>query len=51
MRTIAVPNRAFPPDADVLRSADAVLTDLNQLTFEVIDPATSTQSSRLEANG
>jgi HAD superfamily hydrolase (TIGR01509 family) len=38
MRTIAVPNRAFPPDADVLESADEVLTDLDQLTFKVIDP-------------
>jgi HAD superfamily hydrolase (TIGR01509 family) len=40
MRAIAVPNRAFPPDADVLGSADAVITDLRQLTFDVVDPAT-----------
>lgn len=51
MRTIAVPNREFPPDADVLDSADAVLTNLDQLTFEVIDPATPFRSSGLEANG
>jgi HAD superfamily hydrolase (TIGR01509 family) len=39
MRTIAVPNRDFPPDGAVLDSADAVLSDLGQLTFEVIDPS------------
>lgn len=38
MRTIAVPNRDFPPDPEVLASADAVLPDLEALTFEVIDP-------------
>lgn len=39
MRVIAIPNPAFPPDAQVLARADVVITDLEQLTFDVVDPA------------
>ncbi len=39
MRTIAVPRPAYPPAPDVLARADAVVTDLGQLSFGVIDPA------------
>jgi HAD superfamily hydrolase (TIGR01509 family) len=38
MRVIAVPNRDFPPDADALALADVVLSDLAELTIDVIDP-------------
>jgi HAD superfamily hydrolase (TIGR01509 family) len=38
MRVIAVPNRDFPPDADALALADVVLSDLSELTVDVIDP-------------
>jgi HAD superfamily hydrolase (TIGR01509 family) len=41
MRSIAVPNRDYPPDADVLARADVVISDLNELTPEVIDPPTT----------
>jgi HAD superfamily hydrolase (TIGR01509 family) len=41
MRSIAVPNRDYPPDADVLDRADVVISDLNELTAEVIDPSTT----------
>lgn len=37
LRTIAVPNREFPPSADALASADAVISNLDELTFAVID--------------
>lgn len=36
MRIIAVPNRDFPPDPDVLAQADAVITDLRNLTPELV---------------
>lgn len=39
LRTIAIPNRHFPPDPAVMASADAVISHLDQLTVEVIDPA------------
>jgi HAD superfamily hydrolase (TIGR01509 family) len=38
LRTIAVPNREFPPSAEALASADAVISNLEELTFDVIDP-------------
>jgi HAD superfamily hydrolase (TIGR01509 family) len=39
LRVIAVPNHDYPPDPDVLASADVVLSGLDELTPEVIDPA------------
>ncbi|MDQ3894660.1 MAG: HAD family phosphatase [Actinomycetota bacterium] len=41
MRVIAIPNREFPPPEATLRDADVVLRSLDELTPEVIDPATS----------
>jgi len=38
MRVIAVPNRDFLPDADALALADAVISELSELTVDVIDP-------------
>jgi beta-phosphoglucomutase-like phosphatase (HAD superfamily) len=38
MRAIAVPNRDFPPDAEALALANAVVQGLDQLTLDVIDP-------------
>ena len=38
MRIVAVPNNDFPPDADVLATADVVIGTLDQLTSDVIDP-------------
>jgi HAD superfamily hydrolase (TIGR01509 family) len=37
MKIIAVPNREFPPDPDVLESADVVLDGLTELTPGLID--------------
>jgi HAD superfamily hydrolase (TIGR01509 family) len=36
MRSVAVPNRDFPPDPDVLSAADVVISSLDQLTPELI---------------
>jgi hypothetical protein len=36
MRVVAIPNRAYPPGADALASADVVLDSLTEL-----DPATA----------
>lgn len=36
MRIIAVPNKDFPPDPDVLASADVVISDLTELTPAVV---------------
>jgi beta-phosphoglucomutase-like phosphatase (HAD superfamily) len=36
MRTIAVPNREFPPDARVLDSATAVVPSLAEVTSDVV---------------
>lgn len=51
MRVIAVPNRAFPPDADALAAADVVLRSIAQLTPETLelrergsDPGTAASS-------
>ena len=38
MRVIAIPNPAFPPDAEALAAADVVLDSLEDLTPEAIDP-------------
>jgi HAD superfamily hydrolase (TIGR01509 family) len=38
MRVVAVPRAAFPPDPDVLASADAVVPDLAGLAVGVIEP-------------
>jgi HAD superfamily hydrolase (TIGR01509 family) len=40
MRVVAVPRAAFPPDPEVLASADAVVPDLSGLAVGVIDPGT-----------
>ena len=40
MRTIAIPNRAFPPGQDALAHADVVLGSIRELT-----PALATGSS------
>jgi HAD superfamily hydrolase (TIGR01509 family) len=37
LRVVAVPNTHFPPDADVLASADAVVTTLSDLTPELVE--------------
>jgi HAD superfamily hydrolase (TIGR01509 family) len=37
MRIVAVPNREFPPEASALASADAVISNLNDLTPRVIE--------------
>jgi HAD superfamily hydrolase (TIGR01509 family) len=36
MRTIAIPNRRYPPPADALAQADLVLDDLESLTAEAV---------------
>ena len=36
MRVVAVPNRHFPPDAEALAQADAVLDSIDELTPEVV---------------
>jgi HAD superfamily hydrolase (TIGR01509 family) len=36
MRVIAIPNRAFPPDADALALADAVLPSIEALDAELV---------------
>lgn len=36
MRTIAVPNREFPPDGDVLASATAVVSSLAEVTPDLV---------------
>jgi HAD superfamily hydrolase (TIGR01509 family) len=41
MRTIVIPNKAFPPGVAALVHADAVISSLDELTPEVIDPALS----------
>ena len=38
MRTIAIPNRNFPPGEDALARADVVLRSLDELTPEVVEP-------------
>jgi HAD superfamily hydrolase (TIGR01509 family) len=38
MRVLAIPNRHFPPDADALAEADAVLDSLADLTVEAVEP-------------
>jgi HAD superfamily hydrolase (TIGR01509 family) len=38
MRVVAVPRAAFPPDPEVLATADAVVPDLSELAVGVIDP-------------
>jgi HAD superfamily hydrolase (TIGR01509 family) len=48
MRTIAIPNRRYPPPADVLALADVVLESLWDLSVEVVgradDPGASTSA-------
>jgi HAD superfamily hydrolase (TIGR01509 family) len=39
LRVIAVPNLHFPPSAEALALADVVLTTIDELTEEVVDPA------------
>jgi beta-phosphoglucomutase-like phosphatase (HAD superfamily) len=36
MRTIAIPNRRYPPPADALALADLVLDDLHRLSAEAV---------------
>ncbi len=38
MRVVAVPNRAFPPDPDVVARAAVVVEDLTRLTPALVDP-------------
>jgi HAD superfamily hydrolase (TIGR01509 family) len=38
MRVIVIPNRAFPPGANSVAQADAVIESLDQLTADIIDP-------------
>jgi HAD superfamily hydrolase (TIGR01509 family) len=38
MRVVAVPRVAFPPDPDVLATADAVVRDLSGLAVDMIEP-------------
>jgi beta-phosphoglucomutase-like phosphatase (HAD superfamily) len=37
MHIVAVPNRDFPPDEDVLAQADAVISALDELTPQLIE--------------
>jgi beta-phosphoglucomutase-like phosphatase (HAD superfamily) len=37
MRIVAVPNREFPPAADALAHADVVISNLNDLSADVIE--------------
>jgi HAD superfamily hydrolase (TIGR01509 family) len=39
MRVIAIPNPAYPPDAESLSLADATIRSLGELTPDLIDPA------------
>jgi HAD superfamily hydrolase (TIGR01509 family) len=39
MRVLAIPNRHFPPDEDVLAQADVVLESLAELTAETVEGA------------
>jgi len=39
MRVLAIPNRHFPPDADALAEADAVLESLADLTVDAVEHA------------
>jgi HAD superfamily hydrolase (TIGR01509 family) len=39
LRVIAVPNLHFPPTAEALSLADVVLTTIDELTEEAVDPA------------
>ena len=41
MRTIAIPNRLFPPSADAVEQADARLETLAELTPDVVESASS----------
>jgi HAD superfamily hydrolase (TIGR01509 family) len=36
MRVVAIPNAAYPPDAEALEQADAVVRSLDELTVEVL---------------
>jgi HAD superfamily hydrolase (TIGR01509 family) len=38
MRVLAIPNPRYPPDPDALAAADVVLTSLDDLTPERVDP-------------
>jgi HAD superfamily hydrolase (TIGR01509 family) len=37
LRTVAIPNRQYPPPVDVLRQADVTVSRLTDLTVELID--------------
>jgi HAD superfamily hydrolase (TIGR01509 family) len=37
MRVVAIPNAAYPPDAETLAQADAVVRSLDELTVEVLN--------------
>jgi len=37
MHSVAVPNRDFPPDPDVVSSANVVISNLDELTPELVD--------------
>jgi hypothetical protein len=39
MHVVAIPNRAFPPPADVLALANAVLESINELDPDVVKAA------------
>jgi beta-phosphoglucomutase-like phosphatase (HAD superfamily) len=41
MRVLAIPNPHFPPPADALELADAVLPDLDALTYAALTSGTS----------
>ncbi len=46
LRVIAVPNLHFPPSAEALELADVVLTNINELTEQVVDPAPPVRPAR-----
>jgi hypothetical protein len=37
MRVVAVPNRRFPPPAELVEAADLAVTDLRELTPEAFE--------------
>ena len=38
MRVVAIPNRRYPPSADVLALADVVLPDITELVPQIVEP-------------
>jgi hypothetical protein len=46
MRVIAIPNPTYPPGDEALAEANVVLSSLDELTPEIVDPSRSDASSR-----